>query len=288
MVKAPLLTVGIPCYNEEKFLTETLNSILNQTFSDFVVYVCDDCSTDNSLEIANSFAFKDERIKVLSSDVRTNFVKNWNRSLEMCNTKYFSWIGAHDILHEKYFEDSVKFLEANSNVVLIYPTSVSIDVDGKIGESTDSDLVTLGLKQKEAFLKLANNLNYCTAIHGVFKSVALKKMPIKRILGFDFLILFLTPLYGNIAKTEAVRFFRRMVREETHEEAVRRWDKAGMFEKTKYDHFQVLIVNCLINFLYGNYSTIPRRLRIAYKIAETLGAKFSVSKKQLLKCLLKF
>jgi glycosyltransferase involved in cell wall biosynthesis len=82
MISNPILTVGVPCYNEEKFLSKTLDSILKQSFKNFVVYVCDDCSTDNSLKIANEYSHLDSRIVVLFANRRTNFVENWNRSLE--------------------------------------------------------------------------------------------------------------------------------------------------------------------------------------------------------------
>ena len=61
----PLLTVLMPVYNAEKFLAESINSILSQTYSNFELLILDDASTDNSLKIIKAYAKEDKRIKVL-------------------------------------------------------------------------------------------------------------------------------------------------------------------------------------------------------------------------------
>ena len=61
----PLLTVLMPVYNAEKFLAESINSILSQTYSNFEFVILDDGSTDNSLKIIKAYAKEDKRIKIL-------------------------------------------------------------------------------------------------------------------------------------------------------------------------------------------------------------------------------
>ena len=61
----PLLTVLMPVYNAEKFLDESIGSILNQTYSNFELLILDDASTDNSLKIIKAYAKEDKRITVL-------------------------------------------------------------------------------------------------------------------------------------------------------------------------------------------------------------------------------
>ena len=60
-----LLTVLMPVYNAEKFLAESINSILSQTYSNFEFVILDDGSTDNSLKIIKAYAKEDKRIKIL-------------------------------------------------------------------------------------------------------------------------------------------------------------------------------------------------------------------------------
>ena len=61
----PLLTVLMPVYNAEKFLAESIGSILNQTYYNFELLILDDASTDNSLKIIKTYAKEDKRIKIL-------------------------------------------------------------------------------------------------------------------------------------------------------------------------------------------------------------------------------
>ena len=63
----PILTVLMPVYNADKFLDESIGSILNQTYSDFEFIILDDASTDSSLKIIKNYAKKDKRIKVLDN-----------------------------------------------------------------------------------------------------------------------------------------------------------------------------------------------------------------------------
>jgi glycosyltransferase involved in cell wall biosynthesis len=282
-----LLTVGIPCYNEEKYLADTLESILNQDFEKFVVYVCDDCSSDSTVEIAMRYANKDSRIKILKADKRTNFVANWNRSLKICESKYFVWIGGHDILHTQYFQEAIDLLEKDDKIVLAYPMSISIDASGRMGGSADSDIETIGLFQKDALVKVASNLDYCTAIHGIFRSSVLKKIPIKRIVGFDFLIIFLTSMFGEIAKTNDVRFFRRVIREESHVDAEKRWKESGMFETSKFSNFTILIGECLINYKRLAQGSLFNKIGFMNALANLLGAKFNIRKSEIVKIIFK-
>jgi protein O-GlcNAc transferase len=287
MTNEAILTVGIPCYNEEKYLTQTLESIAKQEFKDYVVYICDDRSSDRSLEIATEYASQDARIRIIESDQKNNFVKNWSRSLEACNTKYFVWIGAHDILHPRYFQDAINLLEKNGKWAMVYPMSISIDSLNKEGESTDSDIETVSMQHKDAIKKVASNLNHCTAIHGIFKTEILKKIPIKQIVGFDFLIIFLTSIFGDIAKTDDVRFFRRVIREESYAEAEKRWKESGMFESSKFNNFTILTRECLINFKNLSPGSIFSKIGFMSSLANLFGARFNISKTEILKAVFK-
>ncbi len=282
-----LLTIGIPCFNEERYLSQTLESVSMQTFKQYVVYICDDCSSDKSLEIAKKYAATDRRISILESVRRGNFVENWNKSLDACNSKYFVWIGAHDILHPQYLSEAIEILENNTECVMVYPTSISIDSFNNQGESMDSNIETIGMSQRAALLKVASNLNHCTAIHGIFRSEILKKLPVKRIVGFDFLIIFLTSIFGQISKTKEVRFFRRIVREESHSQAEKRWKESGMFEVSEFNNFTILAKECLLNYKRLSPSSIFIKILVINSLAKLFCSKFNLSKTELVKALLK-
>ncbi|MCR4662928.1 MAG: glycosyltransferase [Endomicrobiaceae bacterium] len=97
------ITIIIPVYNVEKYLKQCLDSIINQTFKDFECICVNDGSTDNSLQILQEYAKKDNRIKIInqknsgSSVARNNGIKN-------ANTKYITFIDSDDWITENYLE----------------------------------------------------------------------------------------------------------------------------------------------------------------------------------------
>ena len=64
----PKVSIITPCHNSSRFISDTINSVLSQTFSDWEMVITDDCSTDNSVEIIEKFVEKDNRIKLIKSD----------------------------------------------------------------------------------------------------------------------------------------------------------------------------------------------------------------------------
>ena len=81
-LSTPLLTVLMPVYNADKFLAESINSILSQTYSDFEMLILDDASTDNSLKIIKAYAKEDKRIKILVNKNNQQQAKCRNRLLK--------------------------------------------------------------------------------------------------------------------------------------------------------------------------------------------------------------
>lgn len=98
--KMPKISVIIPIYNTEKYLSECLNSVLNQTFEDIEVICIDDGSTDKSLEILNKFAKQDPRIKILKQQNQYAGVAR-NNGLKIANGDYIFFVDSDDyIIHE--------------------------------------------------------------------------------------------------------------------------------------------------------------------------------------------
>ena len=63
----PIVSIIMPSYNSAAFITKSIESVINQTFRDWELIICDDCSNDDSLEIANHFSYMDSRIKILEN-----------------------------------------------------------------------------------------------------------------------------------------------------------------------------------------------------------------------------
>lgn len=115
-MKQPLVTVIMPVYNTEKYLRQSINSILNQTFPDFEYIIIDDYSTDNSLDIINSYS--DRRIKVIKNQKHLGVAASANIGFALAKGKYIVRMDADDIsLPERLFQQC-KYMEKHPKVDL--------------------------------------------------------------------------------------------------------------------------------------------------------------------------
>ena len=110
----PKVSILMPVYNSEKYLTHAIDSILKQTFDDFEFLIFDDGSADDSLEIISSY--RDSRIHIFKSDQNYGHIFHLNRGLEIAKGKYIARMDADDIAHPERLEYQVKFLEKNSDI----------------------------------------------------------------------------------------------------------------------------------------------------------------------------
>jgi glycosyltransferase involved in cell wall biosynthesis len=114
--KYPEVTVLMPVYNGEKYLRESIESILNQTFKDFEFLIINDGSTDGSVLIVEEYKVKDPRIRLVHNKVNMNIIPTLNRGIELAHGKYIARMDCDDIALPKRLEKQVKFMEKNQNV----------------------------------------------------------------------------------------------------------------------------------------------------------------------------
>lgn len=126
--KTPLVSVVMSVYNGEKYLREAIDSILNQTFTDFEFIIINDGSTDDTLKIIKSY--KDPRI-VLISRKNKGLVASLNEGIEKARGKYIARMDADDISLATRFEEQIKLLNKDSNLVLVGTGLMFIDKEGR-------------------------------------------------------------------------------------------------------------------------------------------------------------
>lgn len=112
----PLITVIMPVYNCEKYILEAVESILQQTYTNFELILIDDCSTDATLQICKSF--QDDRIVIIEKERNSGYTNSLNYGLSIAKGKYIARMDGDDISLPMRFEKQVDFLEANEDIVL--------------------------------------------------------------------------------------------------------------------------------------------------------------------------
>ena len=103
------VTVLMPVYNSEKYLKESIDSILNQTYENFELLILDDASTDNSVKIINSY--KDDRIKLFKNEKNKGISYTRNKGVELATGEFIALMDSDDISKKNRLEVEVKFLE---------------------------------------------------------------------------------------------------------------------------------------------------------------------------------
>jgi glycosyltransferase involved in cell wall biosynthesis len=127
----PKISVLMNCYNGEKYLKEAIDSIFVQTFTDWEIVFIDNCSIDNSAEIAKSYG---DKIKYYKTEVNIPLGGARNFGLNYCNGDYISFLDTDDIWLPEMLEEQLKAIESN-NYALAYAGQVEINTNGeKIGE----------------------------------------------------------------------------------------------------------------------------------------------------------
>ena len=124
----PLLTVFTPVFNLEKYIEETIISILSQTFTDFEYILIDDCSSDKTIEIIESF--NDPRIILIKNDTNQGISHNRNYAIDQAKGKYIAMIDGDDLALPERLEKQIEFLEKNDDYGIVGTEVINIDKTG--------------------------------------------------------------------------------------------------------------------------------------------------------------
>ena len=124
-----MISIALATYNGSKFLREQLDSILDQSIGNFEVVICDDCSTDCTLQILQEYANKDARFKIFQNRQNLGFKKNFEHILSLCNGEFIAFCDQDDIWEPNHLETLYKNIEdkdcIGANSLIINENGVS-------------------------------------------------------------------------------------------------------------------------------------------------------------------
>lgn len=128
----PLVSIGLPVYNGENYICEAIDSILNQTFTNFELVISDNASSDRTESICREYAARDKRIIYYRQEKNLGAAPNYNFVFQLAQGKYFKWLAHDDACAPEFLEKSVAILESDRSVVLCYSQIRIIDKEGNI------------------------------------------------------------------------------------------------------------------------------------------------------------
>ena len=209
----PLISIGMPVFNGEPFISEAIQSLLAQSEPRFELIISDNKSTDKTIEICNEYLKKDGRIKVIIQDKNRGALYNFRQVLEKANGKFFLWAAADDKWSNNWLE---KLLEShNDNTSVTFGIVQNITNEGIPFKTYKIN----NLKTKSIFSQIVYYLQEDTygkanIIYGMYKTKLIKRIGLN-VLGKvsyadDMLFVFNFLQYGDIYFNHSAIIYKRL------------------------------------------------------------------------------
>ena len=227
----PKVSIGLPVYNAQRYLSEALDSLLSQTFSDFELIVSDNGSTDATGDICRDYAARDRRIHYVREQTNRGAIWNFNRVAELSHGEYFKWAAYDDLCYETFLERCVEVLDRQADVVWCHSLTHHMDAAGNVITAKDDPtipadepahsllLTNYGLpkhtraaaKTHQRFAGVLLGTTWCSDSYGLVRSASLRKT---RMLlpcyGAEKILMGELSLQGRFAEIPEVLFLERV------------------------------------------------------------------------------
>ncbi len=126
-MKEELVSIIMPSYNTGKFIQETIDSVINQTYDNWELIIVDDCSSDNTDDIVKSI--NDNRVIYLKNERNNGAAISRNKALRKAKGKWIAFLDSDDLWKENKLEKQIKFMKDN-NYYFTYTNYIEIDENG--------------------------------------------------------------------------------------------------------------------------------------------------------------
>jgi glycosyltransferase involved in cell wall biosynthesis len=126
------ISIILPVYNAEKYVSAAIDSILQQTFTDFELLLINDASTDDSRAILENYAAQDRRIRLIDNPQNMGLTATLNKAIDLCRGEYIARMDADDISLPQRLETQAAFLDANPAIGFCGTWAALINADGQL------------------------------------------------------------------------------------------------------------------------------------------------------------
>ena len=194
LTSLPLVSIGMPVYNGERFIRQALDSLLAQDCEDFELIISDNASTDGTWEICQQCAATDSRIRLYQNEENRGPVFNFHRVLELSSGEYFMWASHDDYWDPHYLRSCLEAFDTSEAIVLAGAMCESVDPETEELRFIDKGFSTIGLCPRERFMRYKSTVHGGRHIGGIFcgiyKRSALREvMPLRKVIATDHLLL---------------------------------------------------------------------------------------------------
>lgn len=207
----PRVSIGMPVYNGERYLAATLDSVLRQTYRDFILYISDNASTDGTEAICRDYASRDARIVYIRNPVNVGAPGNYERCFTPAQSEYFRWQNADDPIEPTLIADCLHVLDQHPDVVLAYGRAHIIDENSQLQRDYSDHLSLPQESATERFIHCINHIDLQNHMYGLIRREALANSA--RMKGYrsaDINLIVELSLYGKFVELPQHLFNRRI------------------------------------------------------------------------------
>jgi len=154
----PLVSVIMPCYNMASYISDSIKSVVAQTYPNWELLIVDDASTDETVKIIESYSQTDSRIRFATKTQNSGIADTRNQCIQMAQGQFLAFLDADDIWHPEKLEKQLKFM-VEKNVGFTYSTYDWIDEDGN---TLNKFINTIGNLDYETYLR--NTIIGCSTV----------------------------------------------------------------------------------------------------------------------------
>ena len=205
----PRLSIGMPVFNGERYLKESIQTLLDQTYEDFELLISDNASTDSTQEICRDFANIDERIRYIRNPTNLGAVANFNRVIEAARGEFFK-LASHDDRHApEFLQRCIVALDQDQEAVLCHSKTIEID---QFGQTIKEDKHIYKTDSPYPHVRIADliALGHHHQMFGVIRLEALRKTPLfGAFFKADVVLLCRLALLGRFYMVPEALFFKR-------------------------------------------------------------------------------
>lgn len=208
--RPPLVTIGLPVFNGERYIEAALDSILAQSCEDFELVISDNASTDATRRICAAYMARDRRLSYYRHDKNLGAAYNFNYVFGLARGQYFKWASYDDLLAPTFLERCLEAPHRDPAVVLAYPQTINIDEDGRETGFYADDLDLRQPSAHERFRKFLAIPGLCHPVFGLIRTDVLRRT---QLIGnyprSDRNLIGEIALHGQIAEIPERLFYRR-------------------------------------------------------------------------------
>ncbi|MCH8524778.1 MAG: FkbM family methyltransferase, partial [Balneolales bacterium] len=272
-----IITIGIPCYNEAKYIEQCLSSVLNQRGNvNFSLVIADNSSTDGTVQIIKSFLGRNEslksRTKLILNPENRGPLSTFSQVYEAAESEFFMWLGAHDCLTPDFLLETLPLIENNPECSMATGIPLGINFNDRYTEINKIYRIpnaSYNFTQDDGisrYIESIKMLGNCTVFHSVFRKSALQGYEFKDTPSADHIIISRLLWQGKLKYSKA-GYIRRYFPQETVNQKV----VSGSYTKG-IKFFNHYLEDCE-NLIKDRYDE-PRRSELLEIVNELLLQRF--------------